>query len=227
MDEGRLLVRTRAQGKDVSLHVIDNGPGIFREHLERIFDPFFTTKEPGEGTGLGLSLVHSIIAEHGGEIRVESEPGQGATFILDLPANTVTTPAPATKERGAGTARPLRVLVVDDEESVRRAVVRYLTRRGHEVREAGEGAEALRLVDQADSAYDVILSDLRMPGVSGGAFLAELRKRSGSSARLMVMTGDAASSDAADILEAMNVPVIIKPFELAELARMIESAEER
>ncbi|HEU0079254.1 MAG TPA: ATP-binding protein, partial [Longimicrobiaceae bacterium] len=83
--ERRLIVRTRPSATGVALRVTDSGPGIPREHLERIFDPFWTTREPGRGTGLGLSLVHGIVTEHGGTIRVDSEPGRGAAFGVELP----------------------------------------------------------------------------------------------------------------------------------------------
>lgn len=85
-----LIVRTQATPLGVALHVIDNGAGIRREHIDRIFDPFFTTRPPGEGTGLGLSLVHSIVTEHRGSLRVESEPDRGAEFVIDLPSPEAT-----------------------------------------------------------------------------------------------------------------------------------------
>jgi PAS domain S-box-containing protein len=223
--ERRLTLRTRETPGVVVLEVTDNGPGIPKHLLERIFDPFFTTKGPGEGTGLGLSLVHTITTEHGGEIRVENEPGGGARFRIELPAadeGVVASPAAGEEPEPA---RILRVLVVDDEESVRRAVVRYLRRRGHEVREATEGEEALRMIAQEEThgSFDVILSDLRMPGLGGEKLMQRLRERGGDLARRVVfLTGDAASPDAARLLASAETPVLIKPTSLTEIGRVLE-----
>ncbi|HET7321326.1 MAG TPA: ATP-binding protein, partial [Longimicrobiaceae bacterium] len=112
----RITLRTQPAGKGAALLVIDNGPGIPDGQRARIFDPFFTTKAPGEGTGLGLSLVHGILQEHGGEIRVESEPGQGAAFTVTLPGVPKTARPPEVEEAARpANRRPLRILVVDDE----------------------------------------------------------------------------------------------------------------
>ena len=216
-DGGRLVLRTRASARGASLHVIDNGHGIPPHQLERIFDPFFTTKAPGEGTGLGLSLVHSIVAEHGGEIRVDSEIGTGTAFRLDWLRAIEYQPALTGAAPDDGT-RPLRVLVVDDEPSVRRVMARFLTRRGHTVDQAADGAAALEMVDAAD--YDVVLSDLRMPGLNGEALMDRLRER-GLADTVVVMTGDAAG--AASRLGEAGVPVLLKPVELADVARAVET----
>src|SRR5690606_25081495 len=137
-DGRRLIVRTRASAQGASLQVVDNGHGIPPHHLQRIFDPFFTTKAPGEGTGLGLSLVHSIVTEHGGEIHVDSEVGSGTAFRLDwVPADDpADAQPPAATEEPDVDRRSLRILVVDDEQAVRSVVARYLTRRGHVVEQA-------------------------------------------------------------------------------------------
>jgi len=219
--ERRLIVRTRASAHGVSLHVIDTGPGIPAGHLERVFDPFFTTKETGEGTGLGLSLVHSIVTEHGGDVRVDSEPGRGTAFHVDLPAMRHEGAA-SSAEPAAARSGGLRVLVVDDEASIRRALQRYLTLRGHEVVTAADGAEALRILE-TDSRFDVIVSDLRMPGLSGDRMLEALRNCGGGlDSRVIFLTGDAASGSAARVLADSGAPVIYKPVELSELVRRVE-----
>jgi PAS domain S-box-containing protein len=224
----RIIVRTRATNAGVSLNIVDFGPGIPAEYLDRIFDPFFTTKTPGEGTGLGLSLVHSIVAEHGGAVNVESEIGKGTSFRVDLPLARVGDAAdcPAVTQPAAPTQATdrLTILVVDDEPAIRRALSRYLTRRGHEVDVAEDGAEALRLLEASDGDhYDVILSDLRMPGLGGDELIERLRQQaSGLHRRVIFLTGDAASGDAARILAALDAPVIYKPVELAELAARVE-----
>ena len=214
---GRLVIRTRASAAGAALHVVDDGPGIPAERLERIFDPFFTTKVPGEGTGLGLALAHSIVVEHGGEIRVDSQLGDGTSFRVELPR------APeaqlSTAEERAAPAPPasLRVLVVDDEASVRMVMTLYLKRRGHTVEEAADGAAALRMLE--DSSFDVILSDIRMPGLGGEAMMECLRAR-GLASRVVFMTGDAAGAGAR--LGEAGIPVLLKPIKLQEVAQAVE-----
>lgn len=221
--ERRVIVRTRATAEGVSMSVVDSGPGIPPDQLERIFDPFFTTKPPGEGTGLGLSLVHSITREHGGEIRVESEPGKGTAFRVDFRG----APAAAVHDDADGGAapavEPLRVLVVDDEETIRRVTSRLLHRRGHTVDQAADGEQALRMLDGPAPGYDVIVSDLRMPGMGGGELLKRLRARNeGLERRVLFLTGDTASPDALLRLTEGSVPVLAKPGGLRDLARMVE-----
>jgi CheY-like chemotaxis protein len=117
------------------------------------------------------------------------------------------------------------MIVVEDEEGVRRAIVRYLRRRGHEVDEAAEGEAALRLLDAAanDDGYDVLLSDLRMPGLGGEEFMARLRQQGlGYENRIVFLTGDAASPEAARVLADTHAPVLLKPLDLASLAEVLE-----
>jgi len=226
-----LIIRTRPNDSGVSLHVIDNGPGIPGEHLERIFDPFWTTKEPGEGTGLGLSLVLSIVTEHSGTVHVDSEIGKGTAFRIELPTVSEESEGPAPEKRFAPAARPLRVLIVDDEETIRSVFHRYLERRGHQVEEAERGEEALETILAAHAAgedFDVIVSDLRMPGMGGDELFRTLRDEgSGLQHRMLFMTGDAVGGDAARILATLEAPVIYKPIGLAEAAAEIERHAER
>jgi PAS domain S-box-containing protein len=223
--EAVLVVRTRATAAGASLQVADSGPGIPASHLERVFDPFFTTKAPGEGTGLGLSLAHTIVSEHGGQIRVDSQPGQGATFQVDLPRAAGRAGIEAGGELDEAAVAPLRVLLVDDEDAVRRVVARFLRRRGHHVDEAADGRAALGLIEaaRAEGRYDVIVSDLRMPGLGGDELLARLREDGeGMDRRLIFFSGDTASVEAVRALAASRVPVLAKPVSMNELARAVE-----
>ena len=220
-----LSVRTRATPDGILLRVADNGPGIPRDHLERVFDPFFTTKSPGEGMGLGLSLVHRIVTEHGGTVRVESSPGTGAAFIILLPPSAESAAAPP-DEASSRQSQGLRLLVVDDEQPIRRALMRYLGRHGHTVDTAKDGNEALQLI--AAGSYDVVLSDLRMPGMGGEELLDTLRERHPDiAARVMFMTGHVARDDEAFRRTYGDVPIIDKPFSLDELGRRIDDLATR
>lgn len=222
----RITVRTRGEGGRVIVEVADTGSGLSEQDWERVFDPFYTTRAPGEGTGLGLSLVQSIVGDHGGTVQAERRESGGTTFRVELPAGARSAPAYGEPDESgcAGAPKPLRVLVVDDEPAIRTALSRYLERRrGHEVEEAGDGEEALRIIERAGSDFDVIVSDLRMPGLGGDQLLARLREmETGLERRMMFLTGDAASGHAARILESVDLPVVYKPVDLPELADRIE-----
>lgn len=227
-DSDRILtVSTRRERGSVVASVKDSGPGIPRDQLGRIFDPFYTTKSPGDGTGLGLSLAHSIVTEHGGALRVRSAPGSGATFIVRLPDAEITE-GPVTPDTGqaAPPGRALSVLIVDDESAIRDVLASFLRRRGHLVDTAAEGAAALAAVSARtpDTMFDVILSDLRMPGLGGDELMRRLRAIDPALLeRVILMTGDAASDETVATLAQAGVPVIVKPFTLAELAELVEN----
>lgn len=221
--EGRraVMVRTRAEGETVRLDCEDTGHGIPADIKHRVFDPFFTTKPEGVGTGLGLSICYGIVRDHGGRITVESEPGRGATFTVILARDPRTQRRPETEAaKPAQTQGALMVLLVDDEPGLRKAVARYLNRSGIQVRAVADGAEALRLLRTED--FDVIVSDVRMPGVGGREFLASLRRdRPDLVGRLLFSSGDTAAPDTAALLRESGVPSIVKPFDFARLEQVI------
>lgn len=223
-EDGRLLIRTRRTDDGLALEVTDTGPGIPQEHRDHVFDPFFTTKAPGVGTGLGLSLVHRIIRDHGGAVHLESEPDSSTTFRVDLPAASATAPPGDRPAEARDPGRPLRVLVVDDEPAVRTTLSRYLVRRrGHHVDEAEDGADALRILESGAAEYDVIVSDLRMPRLGGDQLLSRLAALgTGLDRRIIFLTGAAASGQAARLLEAAKAPVVYKPMDLPILSDRIE-----
>jgi CheY-like chemotaxis protein len=142
----------------------------------RIFEPFFTTKDPGKGTGLGLSMVYGFVKQSGGAIRVESEPGLGTSFRIHLPAMAGTPDERQVSGRprapGGGNET---VLIVEDEEGVRRLVTSILRRYGYRVLEARNGREALSVAKQHDGPIDLLLSDIVMPGISGTEVWSQLR----------------------------------------------------
>jgi PAS domain S-box-containing protein len=229
---GILKVASALSPRGVEVIVEDDGPGIPAAHLDRIFDPFWTTKDPGKGTGLGLSLAHSVINDHHGRISVRSDEGAGTKFRIELPLAAESWAAPAAPAAGAEEAYLVdepdlpelseevrRVLIIDDEPAVRSLLVRYLERVGYLADQAPEGAEALRML--ASTPYDVILSDLRMPGIGGEELLERLRADGrGLERRVVLMSGD--TSEADNSARLRDVPILAKPVALADVSQAIE-----
>jgi len=162
-------------GPHVCLRVTDTGSGISPENLAHIFEPFFTTKELGKGTGLGLATVFGIVKQHGGAMGVTSDVGRGTTFTILLPAiegNSVSLPHGVEESRG-GTER---ILLVEDEESVRRLMHRLLEMHGYRVKVVSSGVDALHLMEQEGKTLDLVITDVVMPsGVSGWVLADRLR----------------------------------------------------
>ncbi|MFW5902208.1 MAG: ATP-binding protein, partial [Thermodesulfobacteriota bacterium] len=172
----------------VRLSIIDDGPGIPAEHLERIFDPYFTTKT--DAVGLGLSITHSIITRHGGHMEVRSEPPGGAEFILYLPADAPIhngrpgkngqNDARAGSENSANGNEAPRILLMDDEPAVRQISQKMLERQGYTTTLARDGSEALAAYKAAmdkGRPYDAVIMDLTVPGAMGGKeAISELRR---------------------------------------------------
>jgi len=223
-----ITVRTRADESDTRLEIADSGPGIPAELRTRIFDPFFTAKPEGVGTGLGLSICYGIARDHGGRIWVESEAAGGARFCVLLPRDQreeARAPAVTTQPSPAATGR-LAVLVVDDEVALREALLRFLQRRDIHVEGVADGWEAIRLLEQR--AFDVIISDVRMPGMSGREFLERLRRdRPDLVTRLVFSTGDAFTPETATLLKESGVPTVAKPFDFAVLERVVREVAGR
>jgi PAS domain S-box-containing protein len=215
-----VAVETRADGDAVMLLVRDTGPGIAEADRTRIFDPFFTTKAEGRGTGLGLSVVHGIVTEHGGTIEVDSEQGAGSTFIVRL---TREAEPPALPEQPAALpSTPLDVLVVDDEEAMLGFLSRYLGSRGHAVVAVRSGAEALAL--ESSDGFDVCICDLRMPGMDGVELVRRLRQTPGGARmRIVVSTGEGPSSPLrAQAIALGDLVVLEKPYDVGVLRRAVE-----
>ena len=161
IEEGTIV---EASDRSAVVTVADNGTGIEEEHLSQIFDPFFTTKAVGSGSGLGLAMVYGIVSRHGGQILVQSVEGIGSTFQIRLPHGRGDI-----RGRGALAVAPAdhaaRVLVIDDEIDVREALADMLREHRHEVTLAADGTEGLERF--RDAVFDVVLTDLAMPGISG------------------------------------------------------------
>jgi two-component system NtrC family sensor kinase len=208
----------------VILEVADSGPGIPAELQGRIFEPFFTTKPPGVGTGLGLPFCRGIVEAHGGSIAVQSAPGRGATFHVELPVGVtppagVVAPTPGLPEQVVGGA----VLVVDDEPGITSALAYLLRRDGYVVDTAPNGRLALHKLQER--SYDLILCDLRMPELDGPGLYRELEERLPHLLpRLIFLTGDTLSPEAREFLEKVGGARLNKPFRAADVRRMVAQA---
>ncbi len=218
---GSLVARSwYDEGQDmVTLEINDDGPGIPEDVRNRIFDPFFTTKAIGKGTGLGLTVAYAIVQEHGGRIRVESTPGDGASFFVSFPARAgVSRAAPAATLHPAPTAGA-SILLVEDEPALAAAVADSLADAGYRVERAADGEEALACVEA--QPFDLVICDLKMPRLDGRAFYRWLCERNPSLARRVIfVTGDVAGTDAERFLVESGCRWLAKPFRRRDLLRM-------
>jgi PAS domain S-box-containing protein len=218
----QLKVSTRRVGSEVRIAVQDNGPGILPNHLARILEPMYTTRSSRGHRGLGLTISHTIIKEHGGSLDVESVPGAGATFTMRLPfamqASTITPSSMAAVADPADDAKPgCTLLIVEDEGTLRAAMARYLRGQGYAVDTAESGAVALEMI--AERPYDLLLLDLRMAGMSGEEVFTHLAAHNAAAAdRVLFITGDLHSEDASRFIRQSGRPVLAKPFTLADLS---------
>ena len=219
----RITVTTQYDaGSDrLSFQVSDTGPGVPPELLSRIFDPFFTTKPPGEGTGLGLSLCQGIIEGHGGSIRIQSLDGHGATFVVELPVGNPPSLVPAAPRTETGEpGRAATILVIDDEPDVAALLADLLKEDGHRVDVVSNGTDGLRSVQE--QAYDVILTDVKMPGLDGQGFYEALERTCpGLQHRVVFITGDTMAAATRDFLAQTGVRSVSKPFGLGEIRQAI------
>ncbi len=241
---GKLTIRTRRVAAEeiadlklpslgecdhVMIEVADTGPGVPADIQAKIFDPFFTTKESGRGTGLGLSTVYGVIRQMGGAIALESEEGAGAAFRIYLPETDETeAPEEQPAKRAASRAEPAdltgagRILVVEDEDSVRNFVLATLGDCGYEITEAEDGEDALEVLEEEGADFDLILSDVMMNVMDGPTFVAEAREKHALKSKVIFMSAyaEAAVRDQLDQIEGAGY--IQKPFTVKGLAGMVK-----
>lgn len=232
-------------GEYVLIEVADEGSGIDPQIMDKIFEPFFTTKEIGKGTGLGLSMVYGIVKQSGGYIYPESEPGEGTVFRIFLPRHVDTAGAEKVIDATASTPDPAQepkklppsntpptdltgsatVLLVEDEEAVRRGGKRMLETRGYTVHEAGSGVEALDIIEELDGKIDIVVSDVVMPEMDGPTLLRELRKDY-PDLKFIFVSGYAEDAFAKNLPSDAKFGFLPKPFSLKQLATAVKEVVE-
>ena len=206
-------------GEYVKICVTDTGVGMDRETLQRIFEPFYTTKEMGRGTGLGLATVYGIIKDHGGVINVYSEPGEGTTFSLYLPASRkeIETRQEMVKPLLKGTGR---ILLVDDEELIAETARELLIKLGYEVTVALCGKDALEIYRQKQDRIALVLLDMIMPDLNGGKVYEKLKEMN-PGVKVLLSSGYSLRGKAREILNHGCNGFIQKPFNMNQLSREI------
>jgi CheY-like chemotaxis protein len=207
-------------GPYAMISVTDTGTGMTKDVREKLFEPFFTTKEKGKGTGLGLPSVYGIVKQSGGFVWVYSEPGRGTAFKIYLPraeeeeetTGSVRTPR-SNRKTGAET-----ILLVEDDEEVRKVALRILRRNGYHVLEAANGADALRVCEAAGSGVDLVVTDIVMPEM-GGSELAERIREKQPDARILFTSGFTEDAAVRQSFLQPGEAFIEKPFTPATLAK--------
>jgi two-component system CheB/CheR fusion protein len=224
-----LTTTTNAERTQVTLDVADTGSGIPADQQRRVFEPFFTTKAQGVGNGLGLPLCRNVVEGHGGTIRITSQLGHGTTVSVALPvaAPDLSSPEASPEPVELEQAQRRTILLIDDEPGVQRALTRLLRRSGHDITVVANGHEGLVAIQER--SYDIILCDMRMPGLDGPGFYRELEHRHPHLlSRIIFLTGDVLSSEALAFFARVKRPRLEKPFRAQEVRRVIlQMLEER
>ncbi|RMG84988.1 MAG: response regulator, partial [Candidatus Dadabacteria bacterium] len=219
---GRVRVAVAPDRDGVRIEVADDGPGIPEDVLPRIFEPYFTTKGVGEGSGLGLAVVKGLVEAMEGRIEVESEPGRGARFTVWLPRAAPPSDG-ETGEDEAPRGRGERVLVVDDEPAVGEATAAMLRALGYRAERVADPGEALARVEAQPGAWDLVLSDQTMPGMTGDELCRRLR-RAAPDLPVLLCTGYHETLDESAAAAAGAAGLVFKPLTAGELARAVAAA---
>ncbi|WP_322821680.1 response regulator [Chloroflexus sp.] len=229
---GTLTIRTQryesGDGLSIEIIVSDTGIGIPVQYLDKIFNPFFTTKPVGQGTGLGLSICYGIIQEHNGQIWVESHEGTGTTIFIRLPviSTSTTETAPPEQPLEIESGPRQRVLVVDDEETIRHMLQRLLGELGHQTITVGTVDEAM--VALATQPFDLVITDLRMPQKSGFDLSEAIRHTYPHLAeRIIFISGDTLSTLKPEQKEQLRGKLLSKPFSIPQLAELLRNLPHR
>jgi PAS domain S-box-containing protein len=213
-------------GNYCAIEIRDTGQGMSKETMKHIFEPFYTTKKAQGGSGMGLASVYGTMKTMRGSIAVKSRPGSGTAFTLYLPVDTpVPTTIPAAPRKTGSVAGHGRILLVDDEDSVRLSVAAMLKRLGYDVVECASGIEALVKLRADQSSFHAILLDMSMPGMDGRETFTELR-RINPAVRVVLTSGHIVNTEIQRTMAAGAINFIKKPFKIAELSLVIAEALE-
>ena len=224
LDDRAARERDLRPGQYLSICVTDSGTGIPADIVERIFDPFFTTKPIGQGTGLGLSMIHGFVRQSGGQIRVYTESGSGTTMCLYLPRYTGAVsgeheePEGGVQLSGAGET----VLVIDDEAMIRMLIVDILEEAGYTPLEAGDGPSGLKIL-QSEARIDLLITDVGLPGGMNGRQVADAARLTRPDLKILFITGYAENAAIGNGHLDEGMEVITKPFVISELANKISA----
>jgi CheY-like chemotaxis protein len=214
------VARKRPEGKYVVVTVRDTGVGMDAEVLPHVFEPFFTTKGRAKGTGLGLATVYGVLQQHGGDVEVDSAPGEGTTFRLYFPMARQQAEPAASPATGKGPSA-LRILLVEDEPTVRALAGRILRRAGNEVTSAASPAEALELV--GEEPPDLLVTDVLLPGMDGIELHRRLCER-WPGLRVLLMSGFPGGNARIEEAIARGDHFLQKPFGPADLLEKVRAA---
>jgi signal transduction histidine kinase/ActR/RegA family two-component response regulator len=225
-DENRIEVIARHAGDEIVVEVMDSGMGIPKDHLDRVFERFFTTKPSGLGTGLGMSVSHEIVSNHGGRIEISSEVGKGTHVTIVLPVTTPLEVKTISSEPLATAKRSLRILAIDDDLLVLKSYRRALGR-DHQMTFASDGQDALSELEE-DASFDVILCDLMMPNMDGPLFYEALAKAHPELIeRIVFCSGGTFTPRAEQFVATCARPLVHKPIHPTELlAVLLDTAEQ-
>ena len=216
-------VKTHLDGKPgnhVLLQITDTGAGMDRETLEHIFEPFYTTKAVGEGTGLGLPMVHGIVQQHGGHVRCYSEPGKGTTFKIYFPALILNEQQKERTVREKPRGGPETILLVDDEKFISDLGSRILARAGYNVITASNGNEALGAYQARSHEIDLVVLDLIMPEM-GGRQCLEALLRINPSIKVVIASGYTTNGPTEDTFPTGAKGFVNKPYEMRQMLEIV------
>jgi PAS domain S-box-containing protein len=207
-------------GDYVTIEVSDTGTGIAQQHLDRIFDPFFSTKEVGQGSGLGLSMVFGFVKQSGGSVEVRSQEGHGSTFRIYLPKADASALQPLTQDEPPVQGGSETVLCVEDDHKIRNYVTVQLESLGYKVLVASNADEALAIVNRG-AAFDLLFTDIVMPGSMNGRQLADTLMAGRPSLRVLLTSGYSSGAIPPQGRAGHGIPLLTKPYRRSELARML------
>jgi len=224
---GTITVSTEKAGRRIFVTFEDTGPGVQGDIAARIFDPFVTTKEVGRGTGLGLAVSHGIVERHGGRIYHDRSCQDGARFVVELPllAEPLDAPPDDQEEEEKDIGTPVgdgRILVVDDEQVLLDFLRRALETHGYSVVTTDNGEEAQAHLE--NQRFDLLITDMKMPGTVDGKALCELACRNEGSTKVIIITGDTVGLATDDSLKGLDAILLPKPFSVKNLLRTVNKA---